>query len=105
MLLLHFWFLITISQFQTNSEKLVIIVIQPHVNNICFRLFSFYDFVFHCLSSLAAPGTANGSVMRSLSSENCGFEILDYGRTTNDFIDNKIEELGSGVSITTLEFC
>lgn len=45
-----------------------------------------------------APGTANGSVMRSLSSENCGFEILDYGRTTNDFIDNKIEELGSGDS-------
>ncbi|XP_045927134.1 ornithine decarboxylase-like [Micropterus dolomieu] len=36
--------------------------------------------------------------MRSLSSENCGFEILDYGRTPNDFIDNKIEELGSGDS-------
>uniref|UniRef100_A0A8P4JZG6 ornithine decarboxylase n=1 Tax=Dicentrarchus labrax TaxID=13489 RepID=A0A8P4JZG6_DICLA len=30
-----------------------------------------------------------------LSPENCDIEILDNGRTINDFIDNKIQELGS----------
>ncbi|XP_051245109.1 ornithine decarboxylase-like isoform X1 [Dicentrarchus labrax] len=51
--------------------------------------------VFYCLSSLASPVTTNGPVLNILSPENCDIEILDNGRTINDFIDNKIQELGS----------
>ncbi|XP_051245115.1 ornithine decarboxylase [Dicentrarchus labrax] len=47
------------------------------------------------MEELAACVTTNGSVLNVLSPENCDIEILDNGRTINDFIDNKIKELGS----------
>ncbi|XP_076608940.1 ornithine decarboxylase-like isoform X2 [Chaetodon auriga] len=39
--------------------------------------------------------STNGSVMHALSPEKCDIDILDNGRTVNDFIDDKIKELGS----------
>lgn len=38
--------------------------------------------------------------MNVFSAENCDINILDNGRTISDFIDNKIKELGSKVSMT-----
>ncbi|XP_074552994.1 ornithine decarboxylase-like [Halichoeres trimaculatus] len=43
-----------------------------------------------------APVTTNGSVLHVLSPEDCDIDILENGRTTDDFIDIKIKELSSG---------
>ncbi|KAI3360252.1 hypothetical protein L3Q82_014569 [Scortum barcoo] len=57
-----------------------------------------HEFYFMILSfttsSLAALVTTKGSAMQSLSPEICDINILNSGRTTKDFIDNKIKELG-----------
>lgn len=37
--------------------------------------------------------------MQVFSSENCDIEILENGKTISNFIDDKIEERGSVVSI------
>ncbi|XP_070836713.1 ornithine decarboxylase-like [Chaetodon trifascialis] len=39
--------------------------------------------------------STDGSVMHALSPDKCDIDILDNGRTINDFIDDKIKELGS----------
>jgi len=40
-----------------------------------------------------------GSVVQVLSPVKCDVDILDDGRTIRDFIDDKIKELASAVSI------
>ncbi|XP_062295342.1 ornithine decarboxylase-like [Scomber scombrus] len=45
--------------------------------------------------SLQASVTTNRSALQVLSSENCDIEILEKGKTINDFLDNKIKERGS----------
>ncbi|XP_073350151.1 ornithine decarboxylase-like [Pagrus major] len=42
-----------------------------------------------------APVTTTGSVLHVFPPNNCDINILDNGRTVNDFIDNKIKECGS----------
>ncbi len=51
------------------------------------------------MSSHSAKLTTTGSVMHVLSPENCDSDILVTGMTINDFINEKIKELGSEVSI------
>lgn len=48
----------------------------------------------------AAQNNSAESVMRALSTENRELNILDNGRTMRDFIDDKIKELSSKVSVT-----
>lgn len=50
--------------------------------------------------SVAAQNNSAESVMRALSAENRELNILDNGRTVRDFIDDKMKELGSKVSVT-----
>lgn len=58
------------------------------------------DFVCYCMVSVAAQKNSAESVMRTLSTENRELNILHNGRTVRDFIDDKIKELGSKVSVT-----
>lgn len=51
---------------------------------------------------LAAPVTTNGSVLHVLSPEDCDIDILENGRTIDDFIDIKIKELSTEVSSEVL---
>lgn len=50
--------------------------------------------------SVAAQNNPAESVMCTLSTENRELSILDNGRTVRDFIDDKIKELNSKVSVT-----
>uniref|UniRef100_A0A3Q3WVC8 ornithine decarboxylase n=1 Tax=Mola mola TaxID=94237 RepID=A0A3Q3WVC8_MOLML len=58
-----------------------------------------------CLPSYAAPVSSTGStqsVTQVFSAENYAVNILDNGKTISDFIEDKIKEFGSMVSIRDL---
>lgn len=61
-----------------------------------------------CLPSYAAPVSSTGStqsVTQVFSAENYAVNILDNGKTISDFIEDKIKEFGSMVSIRDLVLC